>query len=95
MNTLKLKNQWFAFTKNRAANATNGSIPRFLVLPGSESTITEITEYIYLSLLESFRNLPYEIKRGCVPAHQHCDLFYPLDRGSALVCRKLGNVLVP
>ena len=37
--------------KKRTANATNGSIPRFLVLPGSESTTTEITQYIYFSLL--------------------------------------------
>jgi len=34
---------------NRTPNATNLSIPCFLVLPGSESTITEITEYIYFS----------------------------------------------
>ena len=37
--------------KNHTPNATNGSIPRFLGLPGSETTITEITEYKYFSLL--------------------------------------------
>jgi len=31
--------------------STNGLIPDFLVLPGSESTITEITEYMYFSPL--------------------------------------------
>jgi len=30
-----------------------------------------------------------------MPAHQHCDLFYPLNRGSAWVCHKLGNAPVP
>jgi len=30
----------------------------------------------------------------CMPAHQHCDLFYPLGWGSAWVCRKLGHALV-
>ena len=34
---------------NRIPNATNLSIPCFLVLPGSESTITEIAEYVYFS----------------------------------------------
>ena len=34
--------------KNRTPNATNLSIVHFLVLPGSQSTITEITEYIYI-----------------------------------------------
>jgi len=29
-----------------------------------------------------------------MPAHQHCDLFYPLGWGSAWVCRKLGNAPV-
>jgi len=29
-----------------------------------------------------------------MPAHQHCDLFYPLGWGSAWVCHKLGNVPV-
>jgi len=36
---------------NRTPNATNKSIPHFLVLPGSESSFTEITEYIYFSLI--------------------------------------------
>jgi len=29
-----------------------------------------------------------------MPAHQHCDLFYPLGWGSAWVCCKLGNAPV-
>ena len=33
---------------------------RFLVLPGSELTITEITEYIYFSPLKSFRQFKYK-----------------------------------
>jgi len=32
---------------------------RFLVLPGSESTITEITEYIYFSPLKPGREFKY------------------------------------
>ena len=43
--TCKSAQEW----TNRTPNATNLSIPCFLVLPGSESTITEITEYIYFS----------------------------------------------
>jgi len=35
--------------KNRTPNATDLSIVHFLILPGSQSTITEITEYIYFS----------------------------------------------
>jgi len=31
------------------------------------------------------------LARGCMPAHQHCNLFYPLGWGSAWVCHKLGN----
>ena len=31
--------------------ATNGSIPCLSVLPGSESSFAEITEYIYFSLI--------------------------------------------
>ena len=34
------------------------------------------------------------LARGYMPAHQHCDLFYPLGRGSAWVCRKLDNAPV-
>ena len=34
------------------------------------------------------------LARGCMPAHQHCGLFYPLGWGSAWVCRKLGNAPV-
>ena len=33
---------------------------RFLVLPGSESTITEITEYTYFSPLKPFREFQYK-----------------------------------
>ena len=33
---------------------------RFLVWPGSESTITEITEYIYLSPLKPLREIKYK-----------------------------------
>jgi len=33
---------------------------RFLVLPGSESTITEITEYIYFSALKPIRAFEYK-----------------------------------
>jgi len=33
---------------------------RFLVLPGSESTITEITEYIYFSPLKPRRDFKYK-----------------------------------
>ena len=34
------------------------------------------------------------LARRCMPAHQHCHLFYPLGWGSAWVYRKLGNALV-
>ena len=34
------------------------------------------------------------LARGCMPAHQHCNLFYPLGWGSAWVCRKLSNALI-
>jgi len=37
--------------KNRTPNATNKSIVHFLLLPGSQSSFTEITEYTYFSLL--------------------------------------------
>jgi len=35
--------------------STNGAIPYFLVLPGSELSITEITEYTYFSPLKPCR----------------------------------------
>jgi len=41
-------------------SSTNGGIPYFLVLSGSELSITEITEYKYLSPLEPSRKLKYE-----------------------------------
>jgi len=47
---------------NRTPNATNLSIPCFLVLPGSESTITEITEYVYFSRILSDFELQYKIE---------------------------------
>jgi len=31
------------------------------------------------------------LARGCMPAHQHCDLFYPIGWGSVWVYRELGN----
>ena len=34
------------------------------------------------------------LARGCMPAHQHCDVFYPLGWGSAWVYCKLGNAPV-
>jgi len=36
---------------NRTPNATNWSIAHFLLLPGSQSSFTEITEYVYFSLI--------------------------------------------
>jgi len=36
---------------NRAPNATNKSIPHFLLLQDSESSFTEISEYVYFSLI--------------------------------------------
>ena len=41
-------------------NAMNLSIPCFLVLPGSELTITEITEYVYFSRIWSDCELQYK-----------------------------------
>jgi len=34
------------------------------------------------------------LARGCMPAHQHCDLFYPIGWGSDWVYNKLDNALV-
>jgi len=36
----------------------------------------------------------YRLAQGYMPAHQHCDLFYPLGWGSDWVYHKLGNVPV-
>jgi len=36
---------------NRTPNATNKSIVHFLLLPGSQSSFTKITEYVYFSLI--------------------------------------------
>jgi len=40
---------------------------RFLVLPGSESTITEITEYIYFSPSKLRREFKYKSEKNSVP----------------------------
>jgi len=40
--------------------STNGAIPYFSVLPGSELSITEITEYKYLSRLKPCREFIYK-----------------------------------
>ena len=40
--------------------STNGVIPYFLVLPGSELSITEITEHTYFSLLKPCREFMYK-----------------------------------
>jgi len=45
---------------NRTPNATNKSIPHFLLLPGSECSFTEITEYVYFSLIQSDGELQYK-----------------------------------
>ena len=37
--------------------STNGAIPHFLVLPGSELSITQITEYKYFSPLKPSRDI--------------------------------------
>jgi len=42
-------------------SATNVSIPCFLVLSGSESSFTEITEYIYFSLILTRVEFTYKI----------------------------------
>jgi len=39
---------------------------RFLVLPGSELTITEITKYIYFSLFRGFCEFKYESEQNIV-----------------------------
>ena len=41
-------------------SSTNGVIPYLLVLPGSELSITEITEYTYFSPLKPCRELMYK-----------------------------------
>ena len=40
--------------------STNGAIPYFLVLPGSELSITEITEHTYFSPLKPSREFIYK-----------------------------------
>jgi len=39
--------------------STNGAIPYFLVLPGSELSITEITQYKYFSPWKPSREFKY------------------------------------
>jgi len=48
--------------KKRTPNANNLFIVHFSVLPGRQSTITEIAEYTYFSLLWSARKLQYKIE---------------------------------
>ena len=43
------------------------STNHFLVLPGSLLSITEITEYRYLSLLKPIRELRYKSEQNIVP----------------------------
>jgi len=52
-------------------SSTNGVIPYLLVLPGSELSITEITEYTYFSPLKPCRELMYKSESTTVPV----DLF--------------------
>jgi len=42
---------------------------RFLVLPGSEFTITEITKYIYFSLLRGSSEFTHESEQNIVPVN--------------------------
>jgi len=39
--------------------STNGAIPYFVVLPGSELSVTEITEYYYVSPYKPCREFKY------------------------------------
>jgi len=48
--------------KNRTPKATNLSIVHFLVLPGSQLSFTEITEYLYFNLIWSALKLQYKIE---------------------------------
>ena len=50
--------------KNRTPNTTNSSIVHFLLLPGSQSSFTEITE-IYCSLMWTVGELQYKIESYC------------------------------
>ena len=47
---------------DRTPNATNKSIHHLLLLPGSESSFTEITEYVHFSLIQSHGELHYKIE---------------------------------
>jgi len=55
-----LKKQSAQEWRNRIPNATNGSIPYILVLAGSESTITEITQYINFSQIKGPVDFEYK-----------------------------------
>jgi len=43
--------------------STNGAIPYFLVLPGSELSITEITQYTYFSPLKPRLDLNIKVSK--------------------------------
>jgi len=49
--------------------STNGAIPYFLVLPGSELSITEITVYTYFSPLETSREFTHKSEWNTVPVN--------------------------
>jgi len=49
--------------------STNGAIPYFLVLPGSELSITEITEYTCFSPLKPCRNFINKSQSNTVPGN--------------------------
>jgi len=50
-------------------------------------------DFLDLLILDFFWYKVLLVARGCMPAHQHCDLFYP-SQGSDWVCHKLGNAPV-
>ena len=47
--------------------STNGAIPYFVVLPGSELSVTEITEYYYVSPYKPCREFQYTSEYHTVP----------------------------
>jgi len=47
---------------NRTPNATNYSIVHFVLMPGSQLSFTEITDYVFSSLVQSDRELQYEVE---------------------------------
>jgi len=52
---------------------------RFLVLPGSESTITEITEYMYFTPLKPRREFKYKSEQNTVPVDLSTEHTVPVD----------------